>query len=91
MNPVIEISGTVKTEYKVGEKLVLNEVRATDNVTLSEDMSVTIIIIDDYSGYIATVKDGFKFTHAGSYTLRFFVEDGFKNYCLRDFKITVTD
>lgn len=91
IEPVIEISGTVKTEYKVGEKLVLNEVRATDNVTLSEDMSVTIIIIDDYSGYIATVKDGFKFTHAGSYTLRFFVEDGFKNYCLRDFKITVTD
>lgn len=90
--PAIEISGTVKTEYKVGEKLALNEVRATDNVTAAEDMTVTAVIIEEYSGYIASVKEkGFTFTRAGRYTLRYFVEDGFKNYCLRDFTITVTD
>lgn len=90
--PAIEISGTVKTEYKAGEKLVVNEARASDNVTPAEKMSVYVILIEDASGKIKVVgkDDDVTLSASGTYTLRYFVEDEFGNYGKHDFKITVT-
>ena len=55
-------------------------------------MTVYVMIINDKTGYIQIVdEEGFEFENAGSYTLRFFAEDEFRNYSIREFKLSVTD
>lgn len=89
--PVIEIDGAVRTAYKTGDTLIVNSARATDNVTPSDGMTVSVMIIEEASGKIDTVgAEGYTFGRAGRYTLRYFVEDGFKNYRIVDFAITVS-
>ena len=54
-------------------------------------MTVSVMIIEEASGKIDTVgAEGYTFGRAGRYTLRYFVEDGFKNYRIVDFAITVS-
>ena len=92
ISPVIEIKGEVRTDYKVGDALSVPACRATDNYTAAEEMTVYVMIINDKTGYIQIVdEEGFEFENAGSYTLRFFAEDEFKNYSIREFKLSVTD
>lgn len=105
VKPVIEIKGTVKTSYRVGDKLKVNEVRATDNVSAPEDMTVYVMVTEHYTNKVETyvvseygTKDSstdttnvFTFKKAGTYTLRFYVRDAAYNFAQATFTVTVTE
>lgn len=89
--PVIEINGTVKTKYNVGQAFKMDNVFAKDNVTKQEDMVVRAFLLYKDGYYIFEISDGFVFKNSGEYILRYFVEDGGKNYTFRDFELKVQE
>ncbi len=101
--PTLEIEGSVKSEYKVGETFALNNVRGVDNLTETDKMSVYVSIKELYTNKITTYecstygsedKEGnkleFTFNMPGAYSVRYYVRDGAWNVTDKTFAVTVT-
>ena len=95
IDPVLEIKGQVKTQYKVGDKLVLPEYKVTDNNTKEEDMTVYVYLTTPSFGFktvgVKGVSFGYTFVVAGDYRLTFYVRDGSGNYVIKNYDFTVKE
>ena len=95
IDPVLEIKGQVKTQYKVGDKLVLPEYKVTDNNTKEEDMTVYVYLTTPSFGFktvgVKGISFGYTFVVAGDYQLTFYVRDGSGNYVIKNYNFTVKE
>ncbi len=105
VKPTIEVEGAIRTTYRVGDKLVLNKVKVSDNVTKPEDMIAYATITEHFTHidqiYVLSEygdkneetgeTNDFTFKSVGTYTLRIFVRDGAYNFSYIDATITVIE
>lgn len=102
--PSLEIEGSVKTAYTLGETFVLNNARGVDNLTPTADMVVYVSIKEHYTNKVVTYRcdeygtaDKYGatrevvFKSVGTYTIRYYVSDGFSNMAFKTFTVTVTE
>ena len=89
------MKGQVKTQYKVGDKLVLPEYKVTDNNTKEEDMTVYVYLTTPSFGFktvgVKGISFGYTFVVAGDYRLTFYVRDGSGNYVIKNYDFTVKE
>lgn len=95
VDPVLEIKGQIKTQYTVGDKLVLPEYKVTDNNTAEENIEAYVYLTTPSYGFktvgVKGIAFGYTFVVAGDYQLTFYVRDGSGNFLIKEYKITVKE
>lgn len=89
-NPVLNISGSVVTTARVGDKIRLPKASATDNYS---ETSVVVYVVYP-TGEVLSVGDGvdgFVATVAGTYSVVYSVSDAAGNFVTKYYRITVTE
>lgn len=89
-NPVLNISDSIVTTAKVGDKIRLPKATATDNYTQSLTVFVYVVFPTGEAVAIDTTADGFIASVAGEYTVLYTVDDEAGNFVTEYFKIKVT-
>lgn len=81
--PVVSLDGGYKELYKVGDSIKIVPVVATDDITASQDLKVTVVLYDfDYKKIYLTLGEEFRFEHEGMYKIVYLVEDQAGNVAL---------
>lgn len=88
--PQININGEVKTQYKVGETLKKLTVEGFDFYSEKEKLIVKTYVLDLSTGELVLVSGNYNFSRSGKYVLRYYVEDEFGNYSIKNYDLTVS-
>ena len=83
--PEISVSGTVKTDYTVGDSIVLPAYSASDNVKIAK----SVALVQDVMSGISSAEGNYRFKRAGTYYLIFFAQDEEGNSTKVIYELTV--
>ena len=93
--PTVEIDGQIKSNYKVGDLLIVPEMIVEDNIATQEELNSYVFLQTPSFGFKTLYTNGTKgdyvFQQKGTYVLKFVAMDKDSNVTERSFTLTVTD